>query len=309
MELAKNRVTITGILVFATLTAGIFTLIEQAAATHGPTLLVVDVDGMVAIVSSQPDCGATTSVDNITTFSSIQAAIDVAGGHTIIVCPGTYSAITVDSTDGIEKIYGLSGAIIDGGGAETVFIDGVNTGCVSPDRTVIHGFTIRGAITNNGVRVEDSCRIFVQFNTIGDIADPNARGILFQNTDHSWIEKNTVRNSTLEEGIKLELGSSNNAILGNTVFNNEGQGIEITSSSSDNLLTQNVVRDNGAGSGEPGFAGILVNSGTGNMLKRNNSRDNLGCEYELVAGTFVDRGRNKANGAVIPLVAGCNGTA
>ena len=309
MESSKNRLTIGGILVSTVLVFAMFTVLEEAIGIHGPTVLVVDADGFASLdQSSQPDCNGTTSAaadPNDAIYSSIQDAVNAPGPHFIIVCPGTYGSLSIGDT---ERIYGLSGAIIDGGGvaASAVSISGVNTVCGSPDRTVIDGFEITGA-TGNGITVADSCRVFIQDN---DIHDNDVRGILFGRGDHSWIDNNEIHDNP--EGIELGENSNDNFIGHNRIHDNTGFGIEINENftpptSIRNLISQNTFTDNGewaiclcggsgatsnkvvgnkaTGNGAAGGAfaggGAYLVIGTSNTLRSNTAKSNTGTAFKL----------------------------
>jgi len=249
MEHSKNRQTITGILVSMILIFATFTILGEAVASHASPL-VVDDDGEASVdSSSQADCDSDTTVNGSTTFDSIQAAIDYdVGGesHFIIVCPGEYSEIVIESDDGFDKIYGFPGAIIDedddgDNGVDAVEINGV---CSSTDRLILDGFEIKNG--EDGVDVEDSCRVFIQDNNIHDNTDD---GVKFQNTDDSWIHRNEVHLNG-DEGIELEDNSNNNFIGSNRVHDNVASGIRIDEdddppTSINNVIAQNIVENNG----------------------------------------------------------------
>ncbi|MGH9922860.1 MAG: hypothetical protein ACRD38_08925, partial [Nitrososphaerales archaeon] len=186
MEHSKNRQTITGLLVSTVLVFAMFTILGEAVASHASPL-VVDADGEASIdSSSQADCDSDTPEGGfgVTTFDSIQAAIDyedspgVGESHFIIVCPGEYPEIVINSDDGFDKIYGIPGAVIDedddgDDGAPAVEINGVNTSCTDPDRVILDGFEIKNG--SQGIVVFDSCRVFIQDNDV----HANDDGIVF----------------------------------------------------------------------------------------------------------------------------------
>lgn len=252
MEHSKNRRTIPGILVSMVLIFATFTILGEAVASHASPL-VVDADGEASIdSSSQANCDGDIEADadpDDAIYATIQEAIDYdVGGesHFIIVCPGEYSEILIESDDGFDKIYGIPGAIIDededgDDGVDAVEINGV---CSSTDRMILDGFEIRNG--EDGVDVEDSCRVFIQDNNIHDNTDD---GVKFQNTDDSWNHRNEIHLNG-DDGIELEDNSNNNFVGGNRAHDNVASGIRIDEdfdppTSIMNVIAQNIIEDNG----------------------------------------------------------------
>jgi hypothetical protein len=302
MEQSKNRRTISGILVSAILILAVFTIVSEAVANHASPL-VVDADGFVTIESSQANCDAeqvpANAVDGTTTFSSIQDAINIVGPHFIIVCPGTYGALTITEN---EKIYGFPGAIIDALGISTaVVINGVNSGCTGTDRMIIDGFEITNGAPNGITVTSVSCRVFIYDN---DIHDNAMRGIFFETTDHSWIHNNAIHDNV--EGIRLENNSNDNFIGSNRIFDhnddNTERGIIIDETNTPptsirNLITQNKLTNNYIGVCLCGDPGASSNTMRGNTATGSGSGALDGAAY-LVLGDSNKLTSNKGNNNV-----------
>lgn len=166
-------------------------------------------------------------------FSTIQEAINAASpGDTIIVRDGTY-------TENVDVSKSLT--IKSENGAETTIVQAENSGYevfdVTSDYVNISGFTIEGATTSAGIRI---------------------------NSSHNTISNNVLRNN--DQGISV-YGSSGNVIEYNLCeFNWENI---LLGDSFENVVRDNICRKGGYG--------IRLSYSSGNTIRRNKCSRNYIC--------------------------------
>jgi parallel beta-helix repeat protein len=219
----------------AILIAGIFAIGVQTPLIQGQGVtLVVDDDGLSQFCLDQYNGGLEAD------SSTINGAIDQAAeGDTIIVCPGNYPEnVVIDVEDLTLLGFGCGETVIVGDGTD----DAVS---VDADGATIGHFEITGGI-----------------NGIG--SDP-AQSIDFAMVKHNCIHGNSADGINFFEG-------SDNIFRSNEVFENADEGIFVgdsTSTSDRNWIGNNNVHDNGAN----GIT-MQVTSSADNEINQNDIRDN-----------------------------------
>jgi len=147
-------------------------------------------------------------------YATIQAAINHASsGYRIIVHNGTY----------VENVVVNKSVSLFGEDRDRTFIDGNQSNSVvniTANDVAVEGFTIKNSGTNvpdSGIYVEGSSRVIIRNNTFTD--NSNAVSLRF---------------------------CTDNAVLNNTMFSNDGYGVYL-SSSANNVVSDNMISSNDLG--------------------------------------------------------------
>jgi parallel beta-helix repeat protein len=192
-----------------------------------------------ASVNANPD-----SIHVPADYPTIQQAINHASsGDTILVQNGTYYEHVL-----INKSLSLIGE-----GRDLTVVNGSGVGSVisiTASDVVVEGFTVM----KSGKNAEDS-------------------GIHVEHSDGVIIGNNNIRDST--NGISLIL-SNNNTISGNVFVANSFYAVYL-SSSSGNVISDNVISDN--------YVGVFLFSSTSNIATRNTASDN---DYGIFLYSSID---------------------
>jgi hypothetical protein len=222
------------------------------------------------VVAGSVDCG--TGTVSVSSAEQLTAALNrAAPGTTILLADGTYVGLFVLSASGTADapvtVCGGPGAVIDGDGVKGGYafhVDGA-------DYVRIAGFTITNA----------------------------QKGLMADGTVGSVIEGLTVHHIG-DEGIHLRNFSTDNVVMGNTVYDTGnrrekfGEGIYIGTATSNwctitdckpdrsdrNLVVGNTIRDVTA-------EGLDIKEGTSDGIARDNSFDGAGM-VEKGADSWVD---------------------
>jgi nitrous oxidase accessory protein NosD len=223
---------------------------------HKPDLLVDD---------DKVQCPAAT-------FTSIQDAINAANpGSLIRVCPGTYhEQLSIN---------------------KTVSIEGDNGAVVLPSSMVANTTGSSGGPIAAAILVKDAANVEIE-GFIVDTANngitqcsPDLIGILYQNSSGS-IEHNAIRNTKLSATLNgcqsgdaivvqsLGGGSSNVAIIDNSVHDYQKNGITGNESGTEVTINNNVVTGLGPTAGAA-QNGIQVGFGAKGGVQRNTVTDNV----------------------------------
>lgn len=156
--------------------------------------------------------------------------------------------------------WAFSGIVLEG--ATNTIIGSAGTGA-----NVISG-NLRDSIVlrNSTVTSNPTLDTTIENNNIGVIADettafPNGDGIsVYDDTQDATIVDNRIRNSTAKTGVSIHGNSQNISVLGNSIYNNAGIGINIDGSGSDTLTNTNDYLDSDTGPNEylnsPGYTAI-----------------------------------------------------
>jgi parallel beta-helix repeat protein len=190
-------------------------------------------------------------------YATIQKAIDAAipgAGEIIRVAAGHYNEnIIVDKSD--LEIIGEPGAVIDGNGKTVVFI--------VANHVKFCNFRVQGGSEYGarGIAINGNYTI-ITGNTIID----NFVGV-YLNTAHSYICWNLIINNS-ESGTLSVSGCINNTIIGNTVSNNGGYGIDLYSwNGGNNKVQGNTIQNNS-------LCGLLIEFSDNNYIQGNYIKDN-----------------------------------
>jgi parallel beta-helix repeat protein len=191
-------------------------------------------------------------------FPTIQAAVTAAQeGDIIQVRRGTYNENVVISASGL-RLHASSGVVLDGTGLTGTGIFILGASAAEPITGVeVSGFEVRnferGIIVGFGVDVRIH-RNSVHHNVdkIAPLLLGDATGIELITTRGSKVSGNLVFENG-DGGIQLRVGSTDNMILGNTVYQNgtqrtgdlQGRGILVTGAlTNDNQILSNEVLNN-----------------------------------------------------------------
>jgi len=175
-------------------------------------------------------------------YSVIQHAIENASsGDTVFVYDDSspyYENIVIDKTINLVG-EDMDSTVIDGGGSG-------NTLKINSDNSVVKGFQITKG--TNGIYLDSNCK----YNNINNNSIlENSVGIyFFDECKYNTIDSNIIENNT-GDGIHLHYGSGSddndfNNFLDNSISFNFGDGIDIGSSCSGNVLDGNVLNENSA---------------------------------------------------------------
>lgn len=171
-------------------------------------------------------------------YNSIQSAINAANeSDNIYVSSGTYNEnIIIDKSISLISTNGASNTIINSNS------DSQYTIKITAENVVISGFKVQNIL---GKSKEFGC-IWLDFTTGCQISNSIIRegktGIYLISSSYNTINGNTVEDNNAN-GITLSVQSNNNQIIDNIIQNNGDKGIQFTSSSS-NTITGNTVSDN-----------------------------------------------------------------
>jgi parallel beta-helix repeat protein len=220
-------------------------------------------------------------------FATIQAAVNAASsGDTIKVAAGVYNENVVIATSGI-RLRASSGAVIDGAGLTGTGILVLAAAAQPVTGVEISGFEVRDF--QRGIVVQLATETRILGNEVHDnIKWPGAAGALDQavgidlNTAHSSnVSENFVHNNGAR-GISLRVGSTNNVVQGNRIFENGmllkttmgGAGVLTTGAgTNDNEISENeILRNYGDGVMVTRPAGTVPI--TGNLVAKNQAHEN-----------------------------------
>src|SRR2546427_4386365 len=188
-------------------------------------------------------------------YTAIQSAINASSpGDTVLVSPGTYNETLV-----IQKAIHLIGTsrdttIIDGRGLASVI-------WVNASNVEIQGFTIRDSDTYGaGVYVVNSTGVSISLNTIATQWDRSGAGINLFNSNNTQIDRNIfstnlyaisvtsssgviITNNQMisDDTIGVQLEDSQKSLVFNNTFSGGEDGLDILSSSLNNV-TRNLVK-------------------------------------------------------------------
>ena len=186
-------------------------------------------------------------------YASIQAAVNAASpGDTIKVAAGVYNENVVISTSGL-RLLGGEGAVIDGAGLTGTGILVLGTAAQPVADVEVSGFEVR-----------DFQRGIVMQFTIG------ARIIANDIHDNN---KSPGPAANLDQAIGIDLVTAKSSdVSENSVHNNGAGGIQLRVGSTENVLRENRISENGALlTTDMGGRGILVTgAGTNDNEMRSN---------------------------------------
>ncbi len=153
-------------------------------------------------------------------YATIQAAIDAAGeGEIIQVGAGIYHENLVITTSGL-RLHGSNGAVIEGAGTGTA-IHVLGTVGQPVSNVEISGFEIRtfekGIVAELGVAIQIHRNDIHHIMNLGSAAAGDGAGVMLWSTRDSDVTGNAVHHNS-HTGIELRLGSTNNAIRANRVY-------------------------------------------------------------------------------------------
>ena len=222
-------------------------------------------------------------------YATIQAAVNAAStGDTIKVAAGVYNENVVISTSAL-RLKG-EGAVIDGAGLTGTGILVIGTAAQPLADVEVSGFEVRGF--QRGIVLQLTTRGRVSGNDVHDNNKwPGAAGALDQaigidlvTATFSDVSENSVHNNGAG-GIQPHVGSTNNVVHGNNIFENgallttdmSGRGVLVTGAGTiDNEIRSNkILRNFGRGImiGRPvGTVPI-----TGNLVLQNKLHENQRC--------------------------------
>lgn len=229
-----------------------------------------------------------------------QAANSVAPGDFVDVLPGDYAGMDVSTSgtaDAPIVFHAEPGVFITSPEADRGR-DGINVeNGADISYVTLDGFNASG-MPEAGIRVVGAQGTHsVGVVVTNCVCDSNGKwGIFTAYTDNLLIQGNTASNSVLQHGIYVSNSSQAPVIRGNTVFGNNGSGIQINADASmgdsgltlNALLEKNVVYDNGAGGG----AGINLDGVQQSVIQNNLLYDNHATGIALFQGDGADASKN-----------------
>ena len=222
-------------------------------------------------------------------YATIQTAVNAAiTGDTIKVAAGVYNENVVISTSGL-RLQGSEDAVIDGTGLTGSGIQVIGTAAQPLADVEVSGFEVRGFQRGIVLQLTTGARI-----SGNDVHDNNkspapanldqATGIDLVTAKSSDVSENVVHNNGFA-GIQLRVGSTNNVVHDNNIFENgallttdmSGRGVLVTGAgTNDNEIRSNkILRNSGRGImiGRPvGTVPI-----TGNLVLKNKVHENQRC--------------------------------
>lgn len=237
----------------------------------------------------QPDglpSGATVHVPG--DYATIQEAVNAAGaGGKVFVHAGTYSENVVIRDSGL-RLHAAGKAVLDGTDLKGIGIHVLGNNLATPVRDVeVSGFEVKNF--ERGIIVQFGHSAVIHGNEVHHNAKATPRvlgeatGIELAPGFFSEVTENAVHNNG-EGGIQLRIGSADNLVKGNLIYENgtqragatemEGNGIVLTGlGTTRNLVEENVIDRNWG-------RGILLTRPagsapiTGNTLQRNHLEGN-----------------------------------
>jgi parallel beta-helix repeat protein len=198
-------------------------------------------------------------------YDTIQEAINAANpGNTVYVKPRTYyENITINKT--INLI---------GENPATTIIDGDPYGIritIDADNVRVQGFTVRNG--EAGIFLEKTSR----HKIINNIVTLNNEGIYLQYSHNSTVYRNLVVKNILS-GICL-WESTNNTVIGNQVIDGKGFGIDFWTEYGANKIIGNTIKNNQ-------WNGIYMSYSNNNTIFRNNIINNTVSTYKSYNNTW-----------------------
>jgi nitrous oxidase accessory protein NosD len=223
-------------------------------------------------------------------YATISDAIAAAdSGDTIVVCPGTYDATTVD------KRVTLSGYTADLSSKLSKCSDRLNNPAdqttknsivagfyVAADFSTIKGFTVTAP--ESGINIPwGTDGVWVTRNVLQD----NSIGVNLNGTmslvDHNCIRENDAGGSATGTGIYSDQGLKSASINKNIFFNNPEVGITLLDFAGPGSL-DDVHINNNVSSGDGDL--IAIAGSTNSQIKGNTSTGAIGSGIFIEAGTF-----------------------
>jgi parallel beta-helix repeat protein len=245
----------------------------------GDTSHVIDGNNTDNYPLMQPYHGSVRNLNTGESYPTIQEAINNATeGDRIFALSGTYYEHVV-----VNKTVSLIGenkgtTIIDGNGTGTVVH-------VTGNNTFVSGFTIRNSgpsSPDSGIRLDHSGGNNISHNTITN----NVWGIsLYYSNDNTISGNNASSNRWI--GIVLEDSSSNNMLSGNILSSNPQSGIWFDKSNN-NTLVDNIASSNNNYGIVLGY-NCSYNTFSGNIIS--NNRDGIMlqyyCSHNMLSGNTI----------------------
>jgi parallel beta-helix repeat protein len=164
-------------------------------------------------------------------YATIQAAVDAASeGEIIQVGEGIYHENLVITTSGL-RLRGSNGAVIEGAGTGTA-IHVLGTAGQPVSNVEISGFEIRtfekGIVAEFGVGIQIHRNDVQHIMNLGSLAAGDGEGVMLWTTRDSEVTGNAVHQNS-HFGITLRLGSTNNTIRANRVYETGNPAVVPTS--------------------------------------------------------------------------------
>jgi len=254
-------------------------------------------------------------------FPTIQAAVTTAQeGDIIQVQRGTYNEKVVITTSGL-RLHAASGVVLDGTGLTGIGISVLGVSEAEPITGVeVSGFEVRNF--ERGIIVGFGVDVRIHRNSVHHNVDKvlptmlgDAAGIELLTTRGSKVSDNRVFENG-EGGIQLRVGSTDNMILGNTVYQNGtqrtgnlgGRGILLTGAgTNDNqILSNEVLNNHGRGIIITRPLNPTVAPITGNIVAQNRVHGNQrGGIAIMLAATGNSVQQNDAGGNALSGLAPC----
>lgn len=223
-------------------------------------------------------------------YATIQAAVNAASpGDTIKVAAGVYNENVEISTSAL-RLKASEGAVIDGAGLTGSGIQLLGTAAQPVADVEVSGFEVRGF--QRGIVLQFTTRARVSGNDVHDNNKwPGAVGALDQAVgvdlvaaQSSDVSENSVHNNGAG-GIQLRVGSTNNVLRENKISENGallttdmgGRGVLVTGAgTNDNEMRSNrILRNFGRGISIARPAGTVPI--TGNLVLKNRVHENQRC--------------------------------
>jgi parallel beta-helix repeat protein len=257
-------------------------------------LSIASITGLEASAQDGSNTLALTSQENVIKvprdFPTIQAAVNAANpGDTIKVAAGVYNENVVISTSGL-RLKGSEGAVIDGAGLTGTGILVLGTAAQPVADVEVSGFEVRDFQRGIVLQFTTGARLIAN-----DIHDNNkspgppgnvdqATGIDLVTAKSSDVSENSIHNNGVR-GILLRTGSTDNVVQDNKIFENgalftanmSGSGILVTGEgANDNEIRSNKIVGNfGRGIIITRPAGTVPI--TGNLVFKNRVHENQRC--------------------------------
>jgi parallel beta-helix repeat protein len=252
---------------------------------------IVSMTGLKASAQDEVITLALTSQANVVKvpkdFSTIQAAVNAASpGDTIKVAAGVYNENVVISTSGL-RLKASEGAVIDGASLTGTGILVLGTAAQPVADVEVSGFEVRDFQRGIVLQFTTGARIIgndVHDNSKSPGPPANldqATGIDLVTAKSSDVSENSVHNNGAA-GIQLRVGSTDNVVRDNKIFENgallttemSGRGVLVTGAgTNDNEIRSNkILRNDGRGIFITRPAGSVPI--TGNLVLKNQVHEN-----------------------------------